>query len=52
MKIKRTVHPKDKPTNWDEFHAKRMKAHQIKKSNYEFVIGASQSKNIYEPLNK
>ena len=54
MKIKRTVHPTDKPTNWDEFHAKQMKAHQIKKanSNYDFVIGASQSKNTYEPLNK
>jgi len=54
MKISKTVYPADRPTNWDEFHAKQMKAHQIKKanSNYEFIIGASQSKNEYKPLNK
>ena len=50
MKISRTVHPKDKATNFDEFESKKLKAHNITKvDNYVFSLGASQSKNTYIP---
>jgi hypothetical protein len=50
MNIKRTVTPNDKPTNFDEFESKKLKAHNITKvDNYVFSLGASQSKNTYTP---
>ena len=53
MKIKRTVHPTDKPTNFDEYEAKKLKQHQIRKmDNYIFQIGNSKLVNEYIPLEK
>lgn len=53
MKISRTVTPADKPTNFDEYNAKKLKAHNITKvDNYVFSLGASQSKNTYIPKAK
>lgn len=50
MKISRTVHPKDKATNFDEFNSKKLRPHNITKvDNYVFSLGASQSKNTYIP---
>ena len=50
MNIKRTVTPNDKPTNFDEYNSKKLKAHNITKvDNYVFSLGASQSKNTYIP---
>ena len=53
MKIKRTVHPKDKPTNFDEYEAKKLKQHQIRRmDSYIFQIGKSKLVNEYFPLEK
>jgi len=53
MKIKRTVHPNDKATNFDEYEAKKLKAHQIRRmDSYIFQIGKSKTVNEYIPLDK